>query len=244
MNKVLFKELDLNKIEKNKLYRISDSKTVTFIEDHKQFGTKELINIVYQVEENQYGIYATEYRPAGTNKYACMTTDILAGIVDDSKKEIYTLICDVKSNISAFSDDLSKGDALITAIKEVRDFIDQIKDEMLHKKSFMIYFEADGYSEVSEVAIATKNFENRKFLDAAELLEKILNNQKSGLSLKKLKLISSLQNYKNEIPKLKKFADEILLIDGQEYKLVVYILQADESDRVYKKDIIINSQVG
>ena len=43
---------------------------------------------------------------------------------------------------------------------------------MLHKKSFMIYFEADGYSEVSEVAIATKNFENRKFLDAAELLEK------------------------------------------------------------------------
>ena len=75
-------------------------------------------------------------------------------------------------------------------------------------------------------------------------LKKILNNQKSGLSQKKLKLISSLQNYRNEIPKLKKFADEILLIDGQEYKLVVYILQADESDRVYKKDIIINSQVG
>lgn len=237
MNKIQFKEIKSEKIEKNNLYKVSDSKVVTFEENHTGLGTKEVVNIRYKLDKNQYGFYATEYRPACIQK-GCKTTDILAGIVDDDKKAVYTLICDVKSNISAFSDDLSKGDALLTVIKEVRDFIEQIKAGMLHKKSFMIYYEADGYTEVCETAIATKNFENQKFFDAAEMLEKILDyDERQTTNLNYLRMRNNLKNYKCEISKLKKFGEEVLLIDEDEYKLSVYILQPDKDKKIYKKDI-------
>lgn len=57
---------------------------------------------------------------------------------DDSNKKIQSFIFDVKSDISAFSDDLRKENAMLTAIKEVRDFIEQIQMERLHKNSFFV----------------------------------------------------------------------------------------------------------
>lgn len=71
-----------------------------------------------------------------TVKQGCKTADILACAVDENEKKIATFIFDVKSNISAFSDDLLKDQALLTVIKEVRDFVEQIHAEMLHKNGF------------------------------------------------------------------------------------------------------------
>ena len=88
--------------------------------------------------DEQFGIYATEYR-APVIKKGIKTTDIIACIIDEKQKNIYTLVADVKSNISSFSDDLSKGAALITVIKEVRDFSEQIEDGLLHKENFLMY---------------------------------------------------------------------------------------------------------
>lgn len=69
-------------------------------------------------------------------------------------KEMDTLIFDVKSNISAFSDDLLKDNAMLTAIKEIRDFAEQIHAEILHKNSLMTYKnEAKRIREVSEKTV-------------------------------------------------------------------------------------------
>ena len=68
MNRILFKELDPNKIQKNTLYKISDSKEISFREKHCETEISEVVNIKYELDEAQYGIYATEYRSPSVEK--------------------------------------------------------------------------------------------------------------------------------------------------------------------------------
>ncbi len=87
----------LNPVEKNILYKVNESARIKFIEQHKV--KKEVANVDYYLVDGQYGIYANEYRRPGTQKTGCKTTDVLACIVDERKKEVKSIIFDVKSNI-------------------------------------------------------------------------------------------------------------------------------------------------
>lgn len=113
------KDINSKNISKNVLYKVPESMQILFVESHEDKCEKVILD--YKLENEQFGIYATEYR-APVIKKGIKTTDIIACIIDEKQKSIYTLVADVKSNISSFSDDLSKDDALITVIKEVRDF--------------------------------------------------------------------------------------------------------------------------
>lgn len=77
------------KIEKSKLYKVSGNCTVRFIEEQK-FG-KDIVNLEYHLEDEQYGIYANEYRRPDTLKDGGKVADILACVVDEQKKK-YILI--------------------------------------------------------------------------------------------------------------------------------------------------------
>lgn len=235
MVNISLKNIDPENIQKNNLYRVSEPVVVEFVEHHDKGN--ESVYLDYQLVDEQYGIYATEYRsPVVKKEYK--STDILACVVDDSKKEVYTLICDVKSNISSFSDDLTKNAALLTAIREVQDFTDQVSDEMLHKESFMIYYEKEGYEEHCELAIATKNFEHQKFTDAANFLEDLFQDKSDNIPmLTRLDLLNTLKPYKDEVQRLRKFGDEILLLHEREYKLTVFLLEKDKDGDNYKKKI-------
>lgn len=180
-------------VGKNVLYRVNESGIIQFIEQHEH--TREIANVEFSLKDGQYGIYANEYRRPETQKEGCKTTDVLACVVDEQKKEIKSLIFDVKSNISAFSDDLSKEGAMITAIKEVRDFIEQIHAEKLHKESFLLYYKDDGYVEIEEIGIVTKNFEPEKFKQVAEKLKKMVSEEKKDIpQLVSIKLKNNLRS--------------------------------------------------
>ena len=101
---------------------------------------KDFFDLIFDLCPGQYGIFAYEYRNPVTLKQGCKTADILACAVDESEKIINTFIFDVKSNISAFSDNLLRDNALLTVVKEMRDFVEQIHAEMLHKDSFILYY--------------------------------------------------------------------------------------------------------
>lgn len=214
----------LSPVEKNQLYRIDKSAVVNFEEQHEK--TKEIAKVDFELKEGQYGIYANEYRRPGTSKEGCKTTDVLACVVDEKKKEINSLIFDVKSNISAFSDDLSKATAMITAIKEVRDFIEQIHAEILHKDSFLVYYKDDDYVETENVGIVTKNFEPEKFRAVAEKLENMVTEDKEDIpALVSIKLKNNLRAYKTEIGTLYNFADRKIMIRKKAYQLNLFLLQ-------------------
>lgn len=214
----------LKPVEKNTLYKVIESDTIKFVEHHE--NTQEIANVEYCLGAGVYGIYANEYRRPGIQKEGCKTTDVLACVVDEKKKEIKTIIFDVKSNISAFSDDLSQSSAMITAIKEVRDFVEQVHAEILHKESFMLYYRDDDYQEEEKVGIVTKSFEKEKFKSVAKKLEKMVSEDKKEVSaLAAYKMKNNLRAYKTEIPRLYNFADKKLVINKKVYTLQVFLLE-------------------
>lgn len=209
--------------QKNVLYKIKGTDIVSFIEDHG--ATREIVLLDYDLNEQEYGIYSNEYKRPGVLKDHCKTADVLSCVVNEDEKKIFTLIFDVKSNISSFSDDLTKGNAILVAVKEVRDFVEQIRSEILHKNSFMIYYYDDGYDETEKIGIVTKNFEAHKFTEAAELLEKVFNTEDQSITpLIRLKLKNSLKPYLSEAERLRQFAKREIRIKEKTYQLNVYLL--------------------
>lgn len=52
---------------------------------------------------------------------------------------------------------------MVTAISEVRDFSEQIKESILHKESFMLYLKAEGYEEIVNAGIVTQKLKKTSF---------------------------------------------------------------------------------
>lgn len=231
------KDINLENICKNVLYKVPKSMQIPFVELHEDKCEKVILD--YKLKDEQLGIYTTEYR-APVVKKGSKTTDIVACILDEKQKNIYTLVADVKSNISSFSDDLSKDDALITVIKEVRDFSEQIKYGLLHKDNFLMYHKDEGYSETCETAIFTRNFENEKFKNAAIYLKNLLYNEsENGLILAKSVMQRNLIRYRGEEQRLIKFAEEKLIIKDKELDLKVYLLEKEENTNDYICNVLL-----
>ena len=214
--------------EKNILYRIEKDQTVRFVEEHPeghQDSSREIVDVEFCLKHPQYGIFAHEYRNPLAPKNSYKAADVLACVVDEASKEVHTTIFDVKRNISAFSDDLLKDHAMLTAIKEVRDFIMQIHDEILHKDSFMLYYRNDGYEEKERLGLVTKNFEAQKFIAVADLLEQLLDKGDIQASpLITLKLKNDLRPYRGELKNLRAFAEKKIKINEKRYDLHVFLL--------------------
>lgn len=118
MLKLNLKEYDKKKsYQKNVLYKISKDTVIPVEERHGDNDSCERVDLVYSLHLGQYGIFAYEYRNPVTLKEGCKAADILACAVDENEKKIVTFIFDVKSNISAFSDNLLKDNALLTSLK-------------------------------------------------------------------------------------------------------------------------------
>lgn len=78
----------------------------------------------------------------------------MACLVDEEKKQVTSLIMDLKKNIMNYDDDLLVNDSLNKALNGVGDFVCQLKDEKLHKDSFMLYYKGEGYLETESFGIA------------------------------------------------------------------------------------------
>lgn len=215
------------KIQKNVLYRIDEDRIISIREEHDHCTDAEIVHLEYRLKDGQYAVFGKEYRPPSISKHGCKSTDVLTCLIDDKDKKIYSLILDVKRNMSAFSDDLLKDGAILSAIKEVRGFIEQLHHTVLHKESFLVYYKDSGYTETAELGIATKRFENEKFLEVADFLEKLpeLENPSNMQPLLFCKLKNNLMPYMSEAVKMREFANKKVTISGNLYQLHVYLLK-------------------
>ncbi len=139
---------------------------------------------------------------------------------------------DIKRNISAFSDDLLKDNAAITAIKEIVGFIEQIHHSILHKDSLLVYRKDEGYTETEEVGIATRRFEGQKFYGLADFLENL--GELPKLKINPQSWFEVQNQYKPYVPeatKIREFAGHKVTVCGRQYPLHVYLLeQVNESE--------------
>ncbi len=214
-------------IQKNVLYRINESAVIPVREKHDKTPNVEVVNLAYDLKEGQYAVFANEFHSSNISKHGCKSTDILTCLIDDDKRKICSLIADIKKNISAFSDDLLKDGALMTTIKEVGEFIEQIHHAMLHKESFILYLKDEGFTEKTEIGIATQNFEDEKFLKAAQFLEMVKDMQKphNMQPLLWYKFKNNLMPYVSETAKLRRFSNHEVEVCGKLYLLNVYLLE-------------------
>lgn len=230
MIKIRFKILQSgDDYQKNVLYQICSSMILKFIEHHAH--TSEVVYLDYKLKENQFGIYANEYRDPSVEKEGSKTADILACVVDEESKTINTFLADVKSNISAFSDNLLRDGAMLTAIKEVRDFTAQIYEERLYKNSLFIYYKAQNYQETENFCIITKNFEPEKFKKVSQMLSDLF--EKTDERIPKLietKLKTDLRPYLSEKAKLEKFAEKKIILGNSIHDLTVILLEKDHNE--------------
>lgn len=213
--------------QKNTLCKIADNRTIQVCETHKDSDNVEVVNLEYFLKEKQYALFGNEYRNPHLSEHECKTTDVLTCIIDDENETIYSLIFDIKHNISAFSDNLFNENAMLVAINEVTDFVEQLCFANMHKNNFLTYHKAAGYVENIEFGIVTKSFEPEKFIEVANFLENLNDFQKpiSVQSLVWYKLKNNLMPYVNEANKIRNFANKKVEIDGTLYELSVYILQ-------------------
>lgn len=211
-------------VDKGVLYRVNESCIVDFTEQHED--SKDIVSVEFCLENGQYGVYAHEYKRPELKKDGCKVADVLAYVVNEETKEIVSFVFDVKRDISAFSDDLLKDNAMLVAIKEVRDFLRQIHDELLHKNSFFLYFSDAGYIETENIGIVTTSFEMGKFKDVATTLENLMSDDEKGITdLITFKLKKSLRAYENMVEPLYNFADRKAVFFNKTYKLSVFIMQ-------------------
>lgn len=224
---------------KNTLYEILDSFPVVFTE--RQDECEDIVKIQYQFKENQYGYFAHEYRNPCTKKEGSKSVDILAILVDQENKKIYTTIVDVKHNISAFSDNLLIEGALVTAIKNVIKYVDQIQAEILHKNSFLVFIKDEEYNEIERVGIATTNLDSEKFLNVADMLEQLLEEEDDKIQqLVLLKIKNSLTAFRGESNRIREFANKKISIGSKIYDIELFKLELD-SDNKYTTSINIVS---
>jgi len=213
--------------QKNTLCRISKNRVLQVCEKHKDSNNIEIVNLEYILKEKQYALFGNEYRNPHLSAHGCKTTDVLTCIIDDEDKTIYSLIFDIKSNISSFSDNLLNENALLTAINEVKDFIEQLSYANMHKNSFLTFHKADGYLEILEIGIATKNFESKKFLSVADFLENLseFERPENIQPLVWYKFKMNLMPYISEVQKIRNFANQVIQIEDKSYQLSVFILE-------------------
>lgn len=115
---------------------------------------------------------------------------------------------------------------MITAIKEVRDFIKQLHAEILHKESFLLYYKDDGYKENMKLGIVTSSFEPEKFKAVAEKLENLMTKEDDSVpSLVRMKLKNNLRPYVTEIEPLYNFSEKKIVIRDNVYPLYIFTLQ-------------------
>ncbi len=235
----MYMSLILQKEEKVPFERSNEAFDVR----EKHEGGDDVIKLSFDLNQNQYGIFGYEYKRPDVNKEGCKTADILACLVDDEKKEICSLIMDLKSNITCFDDDMTKNNSPIIAVKNVSDFVQQLHDEKLHKDSFLLYYKDKDYSEIEFFGIATRKFEPHKFLRVAEFMDGIMEDDSEDvIDLIKCKIKTSLLPYYGEVSKIRDFAEKRVCISGKYYELQIVSLLSGEGDD-YIADVTLTTDL-
>ncbi|MDY3888642.1 MAG: hypothetical protein SOZ17_05500 [Agathobacter sp.] len=226
------------KYDKNWLYRIEDNTPFEVRETHPD-AIKEgddVVRLSFDLQENQYGIFAYEYRRPGVKKEGSKATDILACLVDEEKKQVTSLIMDLKKNIMNYDDDLLVNDSLNKALNGVSDFVCQLKDEKLHKDSFMLYYKDEGYSETESFGIATRKFEPEKLESVVEFVDEILNDESEEITdIVRCKIRQRLEARSGDVETVRNFAKKKVFIAGNYYDLQVVKLVQNGND--YEADV-------
>lgn len=213
---------NINQLNRNTLYSVPSSNIIPF-EEQQEDGTKDLVQLRYNLSENDAGFYGSEYRPGFLAKSDCKAVDILAMVTNDEQKKVTSYLYDVKRTIG--------GEDVIYH------FVEQIQDSLLHKQAMIQYL--DGYQEKEHLGVVTAMFDELRIESSInekkESLSKndttsmapMLASKIEGINLRIKKELSILENFQQRKiefqQKLHNFEVHLMQLEGKNYSLELNI---------------------
>lgn len=88
---------DKENLQKSTLYSVPTAMKLKLEEVHVDDPAKDIVNVDFQLKENEYGVYGNEYRPLYLTKGSCKVLDLLCVLVNDEEKRMASYLFDVKS---------------------------------------------------------------------------------------------------------------------------------------------------
>ena len=126
-------------LSKGRLYRVTSCQTIEFEEK----DTNDIVNIIFLLQDEQYGVYGNEYKPPFVEDNGGKKADILVLVIDEEKQRFNSWIFDVKKTIG--------GEDVICHL------VEQLAESIQHKKSLTTYFE--NYEEEEHVGYITQEIQ-------------------------------------------------------------------------------------
>ena len=130
---------------------------------------------------------------------------------------------------------------MVTALKEVRDFLEQLEDTLISKNALIALY--GNRSEKENLGIVTRNFDSAKFEAVAEMYEKIFQENHAANPLILYKLRNNLKPYGNIIERVKQFAMKKIAISGKTYQLHTYIYYYKDCQNIEKENGNNNAEI-
>lgn len=190
------------------LYKILKSREI-IIDESK---TKDRVIVRYIIQDGQYGICSSEYKPPFIDDKGAKKVDILVLVIDEINKKFSSWILDIKQSVG--------GEDVIFHLME------QLQDSVKHKNSLAVYM--DDFEEDQHLGFVTRDLQIERIKESVEKKEKELNDikksilQMSPIIRNKMEMTEST-NLKKEIETLSLFLDKKMIINNQIYPIESYI---------------------
>ncbi len=216
------KYLESDKLTKTgTLYKILKSREIIVDEER----TKDRVIIEYIVQNGQYGICCSEYKPPFIDDEGAKKVDVLVLVIDEKNKKFSSWILDMKQSVG--------GEDVIFHLLE------QLQDSLKHKNALAIYM--DDFREEQHLGFVTRDLQIERIEESVKKREKELNDiKKSTLQIfpiiRNKGMIESIK-LKKEIETLSMFLDKKMKIKDQIYPIESYISEKQGEYFVYNLQV-------
>ena len=203
------------------LYKILQSREIIIDEER----TKDRVIVEYIVQNGQYGICCSEYKPPFIDDKGAKKVDILVLVIDEENKKFSSWILDMKQSVG--------GEDVIFHLLE------QLQDSLKHKNVLAVYM--DDFREEQHLGFVTRDLQIERIEESVKKREKELNDiKKSTLQIfpiiRNKGMIESIK-LKKEIETLSMFLDKKMKIKDQIYPIESYISEKQGEYFVYNLQV-------
>ena len=208
--------------ETGTLYKILKSREISIDEEK----TKDRVIVKYIINDDQYGICGSEYKPPFIDDEGAKKVDVLILVYDERNKKFSSWILDIKQSVG--------GEDVIFHLLE------QLQDSVKHKNTLAVYM--DDFTEVQHLGFITRDLQLERIKETVEKKEKKLNDieksiiQMSPIIRNKMAAAPSTK-LKKEIEILLLFLDKKMKIKDQIYPIESYISEKQGEYFVYNLQV-------
>lgn len=213
---------DVQNLNTNTLYSVPNSMDIPFCEIQKD-GTEDLVQLRFQIEDQEYGLYGNEYRPGFLDKSDCKAADILGLVVNNEMRKVTSYIYDVKRTVG--------GDEVIFHL------VEQLTDSYLHKRTMLQYLTE--YDETQHIGVITSKFDlDRIMASIQSTKQSIAKKDTKGLSpMIALKVENIKLKMKAQLHILERFFERKIMIENKEYELDILLMEPQNQNYILNLDI-------